>query len=108
MSDYTVKNNNAPYFYWNGSTTKARQGNLYVGKKLSGSVSGKYLVISYRILGMEDRDPPYAMYLTDLNPVAVDPTPEPPPSNFTPPDKLQTHESDGNWYEYQLVGKVEG
>ena len=46
------------------------------------------------------------LYLRGVTP-EPEPPPEPPPVEFTPYAEIKALAADGNWYLYELVGKVE-
>jgi len=107
MTEYRVVVSNAPYFYYvtkDGKISlKARQGNLAVGRKVSGTVAGALLINIHSGLSGE-QPPPYAMYLTALELVDESiPDPEPEPEPEPTPDTI-TYEV-GVW---QMVNKETG
>jgi len=79
--EYVVIVDTAQVFRWNGSEIKAKVGALLRDTIVTAEPNGIYAIIHYSLFREE---PPLAMYLANLSPLA--PTPEPDP---TAPDTLE-------------------
>lgn len=91
MADYTCKAG-APIFLWRDEQKK-RVGNMYEGRKVSGTILGERLII-FTALGFTDV-PPYCMWLTDLIPAYTEPPTVPPDYAYTPAGAIPITLPDG-------------
>ena len=94
--DYTVINDNTPFFRWVNSTQKARQGNVKAGFIIrSGEPNHGWLIIRQAMPGAEE-DPPYVMSLSAVSEITT-----------TPPDTggayAILHETDGTERRFDEV-----
>jgi len=93
MTEYIAINDNAPYFRWANNQIKARQGNLAKGTKVSGMVSGKFLIIPSGLTG--EAPLPYAMYLIDLEAAPEEEEPPSEPEIEVDPNDVMIHQVGG-------------
>ena len=87
--DYTVINDNTPFFRWVNSTQKARQGNVKAGFIIrNGEPYHGWLIIRQAMPGAE-QGPPYVMSLSAVS--EIDTTP-PPVSDGPAEINIESHD----------------
>ena len=81
--DYTVINDNTPFFRWVNSTQKARQGNVKAGFIIhNGEPFHGWLIIRQSMPGAE-QGPPYVMSLSAVREIGAPPVDSEGPAEIT-------------------------